>query len=477
MCDECGNTIIQQIKVVGSIGDITVNNGLTLTGSIIQWGGPLLHDTDITGARVVNLGTNGSRLTQGNIYASNQILLNYLTGGLGVSLSLTSSGATLTDTLASPKGLIGAADYSANYTNNTYIQKIYGDTHLGSKLLTSLVTNPGAGQDHYYLQWDNAAAKYTLVATGITVPGLNMQVLFNDAGALAANGKFLFDKATGYVTVGDTLTLGTSGVVGPAKLIQVQGSDTNISLTLTTKGNGNLVLGVDTSGLILLGQSGNSAVSRTFLVNGSQSNIDLRLHPKGTGVVYLGDDTTSGASRTLKVDSTSTDVSLNIKPKGAGSVILQTTGGGQVQIGDIGVAGTDFYISTISSSTNRNLRISSNGTGRVIVDGYAKITLPINDWNMDLNQVQTVTLLNVTPDKIREISVVIINDTSTNYIVFSNYTNGSVVGDTHIGIDGYFVSGSNTVIHMNRRNGGDFDSINFDSTSFNRGFVTVTYMP
>lgn len=463
-------TIIQQIKVVVGINNLLVQNGLTLTSNTLEWGGsPLLHNTDITGGFILNLGTSASRLTQSNIKASSQILLDYSNGINSATLLLSSTGIILTDTTATPRGLVGASDYSTNYIANAYIQKIYGDSHLGTKLLSSIAITPTITQDHFYLQWDNTSATYTLVATGITVPGADTQVLFNDAATLGASAKLTFNKTTGTLTSGDIHILGTSGVSGANKSIQVQSTDTNISLSLLPKGNGNIVLGNDIGGKVILGISSNTDTDKIIGVQGTQSNIAIRIQPKGTGVLYVGDPAGSGNERIVQIDGSATDISGRFKAKGAGSIYLTPGSGGQVIIGDVTIADVDYYLQTIGSGANRNLRISSSGTGRVIVDGYATKEVPIGDWNMtSTTSISIAHGLNY--KTIRSVNIIIRNDADTAYNNLSRLN-----GSTGLVSGGWTFNGT-TDLTLQKVNGTIFDA-GYSATSFNRGFVIIVYKP
>lgn len=93
----------------------------------------------------------------------------------------------------------------------------------------------------------------------------------------------------------------------------------------------------------------------------------------------------------------------------------------------------------------------------------------IGDWNMD-----TTVSVNVAHGlsdykKIRSISVVVRNDTDTTY----NTMNYMAAAGTNpqLGVSGI----STTDITLIRATGSDFDNAAYDSTSYNRGWVTVTY--
>lgn len=89
--------------------------------------------------------------------------------------------------------------------------------------------------------------------------------------------------------------------------------------------------------------------------------------------------------------------------------------------------------------------------------------IPIGDWNMDTNSTRLVNLFlyGVDFEKIRAIDVMIRNNTVSILIPLSH--SGSVELIT------------STTITLGRTASGVFDSVDFDSTSFNRGWITITY--
>lgn len=95
----------------------------------------------------------------------------------------------------------------------------------------------------------------------------------------------------------------------------------------------------------------------------------------------------------------------------------------------------------------------------------------IGDWNMDSTDFVNVAhgLADIT--KMRGIHAVIRTDTSSGIYELAQAPNGGGDGTTQ---EGWFVTGS-TNIQLVRRTGGLFDSTSFDSTGFNRGWVTILY--
>lgn len=138
-----------------------------------------------------------------------------------------------------------------------------------------------------------------------------------------------------------------------------------------------------------------------------------------------------------------------------------------------------------SSSTTLNDSIISQSGSAITIAGTAEIqsgfrtqatgsyykvkVLDIGDWNMD--STSSVSVLHGLADykKIRGVSMIVVRDDSdTNYYslpFFNSSTseNGGVTGIT------------STTVNVGRLTGGVFDNTSFDSTSFNRGWITIIY--
>ena len=111
-----------------------------------------------------------------------------------------------------------------------------------------------------------------------------------------------------------------------------------------------------------------------------------------------------------------------------------------------------------------NVLINSGNTG-----SFSKIhtkTVQIGDWNMDSTSSVNVAH-SLTAADIRSVSVVIRDDTPTNYypLGYSPDPDGEA---------GYVYWDSTNIV-LTRGTSQFFDSTSFDSTSYNRGWVTITY--
>jgi len=131
-----------------------------------------------------------------------------------------------------------------------------------------------------------------------------------------------------------------------------------------------------------------------------------------------------------------------------------TVTGGVYTSGDQTVAGVKTFSSTIVGSINS---IKETGTAGGTV---RKRIIEIGDWNMDSTPSLTIAH-GVTVSNIRGLSVLIRSDPGTGYRNL---------------YDGGYATVANTNIYLVRTESGIFDSDGYDSTSFNRGYITIEYV-
>lgn len=141
----------------------------------------------------------------------------------------------------------------------------------------------------------------------------------------------------------------------------------------------------------------------------------------------------------------------------------------------------DYWFEIVDMSeglaTNRNKRVSEE-TLKAYFSGMAGLQTEVSeigDWDMNADIVKFVSY-SFTPGskKIRHIAVIIYPDAdvSTTSAYFLNHADLST-GLMH----GWVTGASDTGVTLQRRAGGFFDTVNFDSTGFNRGYVTFWYDP
>lgn len=97
--------------------------------------------------------------------------------------------------------------------------------------------------------------------------------------------------------------------------------------------------------------------------------------------------------------------------------------------------------------------------------------LEIGDWNMDTT-VQKTVAHGLVIGKIRGVLVTIINDGGTDSYDLT-YSNPPSLGNQ--GAPGGSIERASANIVLDRVTGNFFDSVSFDSTSYNRGWIVVTY--
>lgn len=126
------------------------------------------------------------------------------------------------------------------------------------------------------------------------------------------------------------------------------------------------------------------------------------------------------------------------------------------------------------NSTSHGIKARLNGSTESIVTladttKVLKVKLiEIGDWNMDTTANVSINH-GLTLAQIRSVTGVIIRDDSSFYFPI-----GSVNGGAGL-ISAGFGSISATQVAIFRTTGGDFDTANYDSTGFNRGWITITY--
>lgn len=116
--------------------------------------------------------------------------------------------------------------------------------------------------------------------------------------------------------------------------------------------------------------------------------------------------------------------------------------------------------------------LTGKGSVNSVSDGTNIIRtkiINIGDWNMDTTGNVAVTH-GLTKTNIRSVTGILrIDDDSTYYILTPGY-------DASLAMEGYIQTITDTVVNLYRRTGGLYDNVNFDSTSYNRGWITITYI-
>jgi len=93
----------------------------------------------------------------------------------------------------------------------------------------------------------------------------------------------------------------------------------------------------------------------------------------------------------------------------------------------------------------------------------------IGDWDMDADQFKIVTHGIADYKKIRTVEAIIRDDSDVSY---NNINVGSPTGIAGGGVNTI----TSTSVYLGRVTGGIFDAATYDSTSYNRGYVTIGYV-
>ncbi len=111
--------------------------------------------------------------------------------------------------------------------------------------------------------------------------------------------------------------------------------------------------------------------------------------------------------------------------------------------------------------------VSSAGNSVVILK--TKV-IEIGDWNMDTTPSVTI-ISGIDKEKVRAVSGIIIDDNSVNVYRLNKGSSGGINGLMQGSVDR--ITDNN--IELRRLNGGEFDGVSYNSTSFNRGWITILY--
>lgn len=105
---------------------------------------------------------------------------------------------------------------------------------------------------------------------------------------------------------------------------------------------------------------------------------------------------------------------------------------------------------------------------------YTTQTINISDWDMDTTtNVVVAHGLSATEWKtIRNINAIIRNDADTEYSPLDSKTDTALGAGMNGGIDIF----DSSDVYLVRMTGGQFDGVNYNSTSYNRGWITFEYI-
>jgi len=184
----------------------------------------------------------------------------------------------------------------------------------------------------------------------------------------------------------------------------------------------------------------------------------------GTGTITVdatGSETIDGSTSAISlVEQESITLQLNQAKTGYSSISSAGTEGALD-----GYTGTTADLNILDGITSTTEELNLND-GAVLKHKV----IDIGDWNMDAT-LQASVAHGLTRANIRSVSGMVRNDADTAYFPITPGTFLTSTGEVGV----YISSIDNPNIVITRSTGGPLDNANYDSTSYNRGWVTIWY--
>jgi hypothetical protein len=190
----------------------------------------------------------------------------------------------------------------------------------------------------------------------------------------------------------------------------------------------------------------------------AQSGAETAETNAGTSATNAANSANAAAASAAELPTISGGDAYKIPQANAGETAQEYVDGARIDI--------------LSSDGTKVLENGTDGsdatfTGSASKHGVLNVkTIDIGDWDMDTNQ-STGVNHGLTGSKIRAVTCLIRNDADTT-LHDLNFTDG-----TGTGANGWYAT--STQVQMFIETDGIFDSVNYDATSFNRGFITIWY--
>ena len=430
------NERVWRRALVGTVagGLQSADNGLTVSGTEVQFGGPLIQNTSISGATTYSL--NFSSLTGFTVQSVNDTPGIQLISTVGSYLS---SGTTwvLQDNRATPSGIAYPVDYSANQTDRNLVDRGtvrgYLNGFLSGTLSAPTEVNVGANA----FTFTSSGQSLSFSSTALTVGNIanariqadqSLDIVSNAGGSLILTSDNLFgvtsQGAQSYATVADPLTdTGTISIqTGNSSGTNTNSGNITLTTGTATGTRGSVTIqgltypsSDGTSGQVLT-TNGSGVLSFTTLAGGITNGAANDEIPKsdGTNLVSSGINATSAGGATNIVGTTPIfrllssqggELSVSTQTSGASSGNLTlTTGdasGGGNSTGNISLSvgsatggatsgnlilnsltwpssdGTNGQVLTTNGSGVLSFTTVSSGGG--ITNGAANNEFPISD--------------------------------------------------------------------------------------------------
>ena len=358
-----------------SIGSVTFNNGLTLSGTTTP-------------------ATEYFRITDGAATPVTKFLVDTANGNTTISGTLGVTGAT---TLSSTLGVTGATTLSSTLavTGATTLSSAltYGGVTLsnsvtgtGSMVLSASPTFTGTAAFAAVSTSGNATVGGTLGVTGnTTLSGtLGVTGATTLSSTLGVTGDFSVatNKFTVASATGNTAVAGTLGVTGATTLAGLSATTGSFSSTLASTGD----FSVATNKFTVAALTGNTAVAGTLAVTGDTTLT-------GDIAVNGGDITTTATTFNL-INTTAT--TLNIGGAATSLTLGATTGTATIRNttvaitnnatvgGTLGVTGNTTLSGTLGVTGATTISGILNANGGITATGSVSVTAGGSNTNINL---------------------------------------------------------------------------------------------
>lgn len=215
------------------------------------------------------------------------------------------------------------------------------------------------------------------------------------------------------------------------------------------------------SSTVIAGGQNNLDADQSSIISGVNNSITSVLSNSSASTII------AGANNTLETQYSGIFVGRNNTLNSLDSAIIAG------KFNTLNNTATDSVIlggSNITGSLNQTVYVPSLSFGNEGVK-WKFIELEIGDWNMDTTGSITLahSLSNTERKTIRQLSLIIRDDLDSTYYNTTDGTSATV----NASIDSIDINNLN----LSRLASGIFDSTDFDSTGYNRGFVTFWYQP
>ena len=307
-------------------------------------------------------GTSGTAIqnTGVTIDGSNNIAgLNSISSD-GGSLKTDGSGNITATSFIGP--LTGLAESTSNIrvSETDYSGDVYPVLSGGTSGDNTPLTSGGTGLTYNPSTGTFSASVFSgeLLVTGSTAPANGIYLPSSNTVGIAADS-LLVATLAGVASAVNYIAL-ANNTTGNAPTLSAVGSDTNIGLSLSSKGTGSIAFFTE------------ALAKQQFAIADTASAVN---YPQVAGAA-------TGSGPTLSAQGSDTNVALNLNSKGTGAINLQTGGTTQAQIANTSSAvnypqitgnttGNAPSITAVGSDTNISLNLVPKGTGNVQINGVS----------------------------------------------------------------------------------------------------------